>query len=131
MRVLRYRLLPLAEAARTDSGRTPSPGKGRAGNKDAGTRMFFKSGKEKPVWDAILTAGTVGLHLVTATFVGAAMGYFLDDWLGTKPWLFLFMLVMGIIAGFRMVIQDVQRIQRADKKDHPAHWDDKDKDDRA
>ena len=82
--------------------------------------MFFKSGKEKPVWDAILTAGTVGLHLVTATFVGAAMGYFLDDWLGTKPWLFLFWLIMGIIAGFRMVIQDMNRIARRDEESRKA-----------
>ncbi len=78
--------------------------------------MFFKNGKQSPVWDAILGAGTIGLHMVTATFVGAAMGYFLDKWLGTNPWLFLFMLVMGIIAGFRMVIQDTMRIQRANEE---------------
>jgi ATP synthase protein I len=77
--------------------------------------MFFNKGKYSDVWDAILAAGMVGLHLVTATFVGAAMGYFLDDWLGTKPWLFLFMLVMGIVAGFRMVIQDVKKIQRSER----------------
>lgn len=124
MRVLRYRLLPLPEATRSRSGHTR--------NKDAETRMFFKSGKEKPVWDAIITAGTVGLHTVSGTLVGGTMGYFLDMWLGTKPWLFLFMLVMGIVAGFRMVFQDLKRIQLADDdKRAPRAHSDNDKDDSA
>jgi len=97
--------------------------------KDGGeTRMLFKSDKYKDVWDAIWAAGTVGLHLVTATFVGAAIGYFLDDWLGTKPWLFLFMLVMGIVAGFRMVIQDMMKIQRASEKNERGDAEDEGKD---
>lgn len=77
--------------------------------------MFFQNGKHKEVWDAIMSAGTIGLNLVSATLVGMVIGYFMDKWLGTKPWLFLVWLVMGIIAGFRMVIQDMNRIARRDE----------------
>ncbi|MGE4551864.1 MAG: AtpZ/AtpI family protein [Desulfovibrionaceae bacterium] len=77
--------------------------------------MFLHNGKHKEVWDAILSAGTIGLNLVSATIIGAVIGHFLDQWLGTKPWLFLFWLIMGIIAGFRMVIQDMNRIARRDE----------------
>lgn len=79
--------------------------------------MFFQSGKHKEVWDAIMSAGTIGLNLVSATLVGMVIGYFMDKWLGTKPWLFLFWLIMGIIAGFRMVIQDMNHIARKDEAD--------------
>lgn len=92
--------------------------------------MFFNKEESKGVWGAIMGAGTMGLHLVTGTFVGAAMGYGLDYWLGTEPWFFLFMLVMGIIAGFRMVIQDAMRIQRQNEAEQrgPLDSDANDKD---
>lgn len=46
---------------------------------------------------------TVGIALVAATLIGLAMGYYLDKWLGTGPWLTLIFLVMGIVSGFRNV----------------------------
>lgn len=43
----------------------------------------------------------VGVHLVVATFVGLAIGYGLDLLFGTKPWLLLIFLFLGIATGFR------------------------------
>jgi ATP synthase protein I len=42
----------------------------------------------------------VGLTLVISTVLGLAGGYYLDGWLGTKPWLTLVGLLLGIAAGF-------------------------------
>ena len=89
--------------------------------------MFFNKEESKGVWGAIMGAGTMGLHLVTGTFVGAAMGYGLDHWLDTKPWFFLFMLVMGIIAGFRMVIQDAMHIHKEMQAEQNGPHDENDK----
>lgn len=63
-----------------------------------------------------MVAGTIGLHMVSATLVGAVIGYFLDDWLGTGPYLFLTLLILGIAAGFMMVYEDTQKIMREEKK---------------
>ena len=41
--------------------------------------------------------------MVAATFIGLAMGYYLDKWLGTSPWLTLIFLLFGIISGFRNI----------------------------
>lgn len=41
--------------------------------------------------------------MVAATLIGLAMGYYLDKWLGTSPWLTLIFLVFGIVAGFRNI----------------------------
>ncbi|MEC4676894.1 MAG: AtpZ/AtpI family protein, partial [Nitrospirota bacterium] len=48
-----------------------------------------------------LQASTVGLSLVLSTFVGLAIGYWLDKLFGSSPWLTIIFLIIGIIAGFR------------------------------
>lgn len=45
----------------------------------------------------------LGISMVAATLIGLAMGYNLDRWLGTNPWLTLIFLCLGIVAGFRNV----------------------------
>jgi ATP synthase protein I len=42
----------------------------------------------------------VGLTLVISTVLGFWGGYVLDGWLGTKPWLMLVGLLLGIASGF-------------------------------
>jgi F0F1-type ATP synthase assembly protein I len=50
----------------------------------------------------------VGADMVAATFVGAAIGYFLDKWLGTSPWMLIVWFVLGVTAGFVMVYRRMQ-----------------------
>jgi len=76
--------------------------------------VFGKLIKDKALREAIASASVVGLNLVTATFVGLLIGYWLDRWLGTKPWLLLVFLVLGIVAGFKNVVSEVRKIQKAD-----------------
>ncbi len=45
--------------------------------------------------------------LVGAIAVGVTMGYFLDRWLHTKPWLTLVFGAVGFFAGVREVIRRV------------------------
>ena len=45
-------------------------------------------------------ASRVGLELVAATIIGAGLGYALDRWLGTEPWLVVVGVVLGAAAGF-------------------------------
>ena len=46
-------------------------------------------------------ASTLGLTIVIATFIGLAVGLWLDRVFNTSPWLTVIFLVFGIIAGFR------------------------------
>lgn len=43
--------------------------------------------------------------LVGPIAVGAAMGYFLDRWLHTRPWLTLILGALGFFAGLREVLR--------------------------
>ena len=40
-----------------------------------------------------------GVEVVSALVVGIGLGFLLDRWLGTWPWLFLVFFVMGSAAG--------------------------------
>ena len=56
----------------------------------------------KSLADSVRTLGalsTVGFSFVLAILMGTAIGYFLDRWLGTSPWLFFLFLAMGLAAG--------------------------------
>ena len=46
-------------------------------------------------------ASTLGLSIVIATFIGLALGIWLDRVFDTSPWLTVILLIVGIIAGFR------------------------------
>ncbi len=41
-----------------------------------------------------------GVELVSALVVGGLLGYWIDQWLGSKPWAMIVMLFLGFIAGF-------------------------------
>jgi len=56
-----------------------------------------------------LNAWMVGLNLVISTFVGLGIGYWLDRYFSTRPWLTLIFLVLGIISGFREMFRMVRK----------------------
>jgi ATP synthase protein I len=67
---------------------------------------------EKSAWSALAELSSVGFSMVLATVIGLAGGYFLDRWLGTKPWLLLLGLGFGIVAGFVIFFRSVKRANR-------------------
>jgi len=58
--------------------------------------------------------------MVAATFIGLAMGYYLDKWLGTDPWLTLIFLLLGIVSGFRNIFiltsRELRRQERSERE---------------
>jgi len=55
---------------------------------------------------------TVGMSFVLAIVLGFAAGYFLDGWLGTKPWFML----LGFFAGLAAGILNVYRVMQLANK---------------
>ncbi|MDR3203478.1 MAG: AtpZ/AtpI family protein [Deltaproteobacteria bacterium] len=64
---------------------------------------------------AMSTASSIGLSLVIAIVLGFVTGWWLDSRLGTKPWLTLIGLLMGIAAGFKNVFILTERLEREAK----------------
>ena len=67
---------------------------------------------EKSAWSALAELSSVGFAMVLATVIGLAGGYYLDQWLGTKPWLLLLGLGFGIVAGFVIFFRSVNKAER-------------------
>ena len=43
----------------------------------------------------------IGIEMAASVAVGGLIGYWLDYYLGTDPWMFILWAIFGIFAGFR------------------------------
>ena len=55
-------------------------------------------------------ATSIGLSLVVAIFVGVGIGLFLDRCFGTKPYLTILFLILGIISGYKNMFYFIKKI---------------------
>ena len=70
------------------------------------TSAAKKGAKEfLPGGSAFALAFELPFTLVGPVVVGGAMGYFLDRWLHTRPWLTLILGALGFVAGVREVLR--------------------------
>ena len=54
----------------------------------------------------------LGTELVASVGVGTIIGFILDSWFGTKPWLIIIFFFLGSAAGILNVIRTANRIQK-------------------
>jgi ATP synthase protein I len=70
--------------------------------------------EDKPsVLRELARLSSIGVTMVASTAIGLAIGYGLDHWFGTSPWLTLTFSLFGIAAGFLNLFRDVGLIGRA------------------
>jgi ATP synthase protein I len=60
------------------------------------------------------TAFKLGTELVAAVGVGTIIGFILDSWFDTKPWLIIIFFFLGAAAGMLNVIKSANRMQKED-----------------
>jgi len=53
----------------------------------------------------------ISTEMVAAVVVGTIIGYILDNWFGTKPWLILIFFFVGVVAGILNVIKSANNMQ--------------------
>ena len=56
----------------------------------------------------------LGTELVAAVVVGTIIGFILDSWFDTKPWLIIIFFFLGAAAGMLNVIRAANRMQKED-----------------
>ena len=54
----------------------------------------------------------LGTELVAAVAVGTIIGFILDTWFDTKPWLIIIFFFLGATAGMLNVIRAANRMQK-------------------
>ena len=94
-----------------------------ADQKDFKTRL--KIAKDKFKNNSIITnnnenssfigsAFKLGTELVSAVLVGTIIGFILDTWFDTKPWLIIIFFFIGSAAGMLNVIRVAKNLQKED-----------------
>jgi len=64
----------------------------------------YKRGKSR----GYLWALRVGTEMASAIMLGLGAGFYLDRWLGTRPWLLLLFFLFGVTAGFLNLYRTVR-----------------------
>jgi len=81
-------------------------------------RLAAANARNAPVDPVRLAGGAMGqgfrfaVEIVVTTVVGTAIGWQLDRWLGTKPWLLIVFMLLGVAAGFMSLFRAVAAEQR-------------------
>ena len=86
--------------------------------KDFSDRLRKARGEEAPgprLGSAVDSRGygmavRMATELVAALLVGGGMGWLLDRWLGTRPWLFLVLLAFGFASGIITAFREAKRM---------------------
>ena len=63
----------------------------------------MKNKDNKELAKGLAMLSQIGITVVVCIAIGVIAGRFLDDWLGTSPWLLLVFLLLGIGAAFKAV----------------------------
>ena len=81
----------------------------------AKNKIFKKSNISKQSSSSNLgIAFKISTELVAAVIVGTIIGFILDNWFGTKPWLILIFFFVGVIAGILNVVRTAKDMQNKD-----------------
>ena len=86
-------------------------GKERLTERLKNARKKLKVEKENPQTSNIGQAFKLSTELVAAVLVGTIIGFILDNWFDTKPWLIIIFFFVGVVAGILNVIRSAKKLQ--------------------
>ena len=86
-------------------------GKERLKDRLKNARKKLKVEKENPQTSNIGQAFKLSTELVAAVLVGTIIGFILDNWCDTKPWLIIIFFFVGVVAGILNVIRSAKKLQ--------------------
>ena len=69
------------------------------------------------MWRAALRYSALGLEMGVAVAIGYGVGWWLDRRFGTKPYLTMVFLLLGIAAGFLGLIRAAREVARSESGD--------------
>ena len=75
----------------------------------------MSDGPRRPDIRRLAELSSIAMILPASIAVGLFMGYLLDRWLGTAPWLLLSLTVLGIVSGLLSLFRALKK----EMKDEP------------
>lgn len=84
------------------------------------TRLDEASAKEEPnrtsAMSGLSQAWKMSSEFIAAIFVGGALGWMADSWIGTKPWGMIILLMLGFVAGILNVLREAGKVAGPERR---------------
>ncbi len=74
------------------------------------------SQNNRDVIRSLLSYSSLGLEMGLCVAVGIAMGYFLDTFFKTYPYLTIIFMIFGVIAAMKTIFVLLRKMQREDER---------------
>ena len=74
--------------------------------------------KNKANTSSLGMALKISTEMVAAVFVGSFIGFILDNWFDSKPWLTIIFFFVGVVAGILNVIRSAKLMQKINEKEN-------------
>jgi len=78
--------------------------------RQASPNLADNTSSAQPENSGIGQAFRIGVDMLAALMVGTGMGWYLDHWLGTKPWFLIIFIFLGGAAGIMNVYRTGMRM---------------------
>lgn len=74
-----------------------------------------EGGKKRAAWAEYLSLSTIGIEMGATLVVGLGIGWYLDRFFGTRPWLLVIFTMFGIAAGFLNLVRIAREQERTNR----------------
>ncbi len=72
--------------------------------------------KKSPQYKQFVRYSSIGLEMGLCVAIGVTIGYYLDRYFNTSPWLTLIFLILGSVAGFRSLFSLLKDLDKNGRK---------------
>ena len=73
---------------------------------------------KKEVFRSLISYSSLGLEMGLSVAIGIGIGYFLDAYFKTSPYLTIIFMLFGVAAAFKTIFILMRKIEREDKRNH-------------
>jgi len=77
-----------------------------------------KNTNNKNIVKSMLNYSSLGLEMGLSVAIGIGIGYFLDSFFKTSPYLTIIFMFFGIAAAFKTIIVLIRKVSKEDERDH-------------
>jgi len=70
----------------------------------------------KKLYKRVMRYSAVGLEMGFSVAIGVAIGYYLDRYFHSGPWLTLIFLILGVVAGFRSLFSLMKDLDKDERR---------------
>lgn len=70
----------------------------------------------KKLYKRVMRYSAVGLEMGFCVAIGVLIGYLLDRYFATAPWLTLIFLLLGVVAAFRSLFSLMKDIDKSERR---------------